>query len=101
MIIYNVTTKVHNSIADEWLQWVKDIHTKDILNTGCFNDFKIVKLLETDETEGPTYAIQYHAESKALYNRYIEKFSVEMRNAAFTKWGDKFLSFKSVMQIVD
>ena len=101
MIIYNVTTKVHNSIADEWLQWVKDIHTKDILNTGCFNDFKIVKLLETDETEGPTYAIQYHAESKALYNRYIENFSVEMRNAAFTKWGDKFLSFKSVMQIVD
>jgi hypothetical protein len=101
MIIYNVTTKVHNSIADEWLQWVKDVHVKDILNTGCFTDFKIVKLLETDETEGPTYAVQFYAESKALYNRYIEKFSTQMRNAAFSKWGDKFLSFRSVMQIVD
>jgi hypothetical protein len=101
MIIYNVTTKVHNSIADEWLQWVKDVHVKDILNTGCFNDYKIVQLLETDETEGPTYAVQYHTESKALYNRYIEKFSAEMRNTAFAKWGDKFLSFRSVMQIVD
>lgn len=101
MIIYNVTTKIHHSIADEWLQWVKEIHSKDILNTECFTDFKILKLLETDEVEGPTYAVQYHAESKALYNRYIEKFSVEMRNAAFAKWGDKFLSFRSVMQIVD
>lgn len=101
MIIYNVTTKVHNSIADEWFQWVKEVHVKDILNTECFNKFTIVKLLETDDTEGPTYAVQYHAESKALYNRYIEKYSIEMRNKAFAKWGDKFLSFRSVMQIVD
>ena len=101
MIIYNVTTKVHSSIADDWLQWVKEEHVKDILNTECFNNFTIVKLLETDETEGPTYAVQFHAESKSLYNRYIEKFAAEMRNKAFAKWGDKFLSFRSVMQIVD
>ena len=101
MIIYNVTTKVHNSISEEWLQWLKNVHTKDVLNTGCFTDFKIVKLLETDETEGPTFAVQYHAESKALYNLYIEKFSAEMRDACFAKWGDKFLSFRSVMQIVE
>jgi hypothetical protein len=100
MIIYNVTTKVHHSIATEWLAWLKDVHVKEILDTGCFTDFKIVKLLEIDEEEGPTYALQLSADSKAIYNQYVEKFAGKMRQQAFIKWGDKFISIRSVMQIV-
>ncbi|MCY7291186.1 MAG: DUF4286 family protein [Ferruginibacter sp.] len=101
MIIYNVTTKVHGSIAKEWLQWMKDVHVKEILETGCFTNFKIVKLLEIDEGEGPTYALQLYADSKAIYNQYVEKFAGKMRQQAFDKWGDKFISIRSVMQIVE
>ena len=101
MIIYNVTTKVRTAIAKEWLQWLKDIHVKEILDTGCFTDFKIVKLLEIDEEEGPTYALQLYAESKAIYNQYFEKFAGKMRQQAFDKWGDHFISIRSVMQIVE
>ncbi len=101
MILYNVTIKVHSSIHNEWLVWLKEEHIKEIMQTECFSSFKILKLLEIDETEGPTYAVQYFAESKALYNIYIEKFSAEIRNHSFTKWGDKFIAFRSVMQIVD
>ena len=100
MIIYNVTTKVRSDIASKWLQWLKDVHVNEILDTGCFTDFKIVKLLEIDEEEGPTYALQLYAESKAIYNQYVEKFAGNMRQQAFDKWGDKFISIRSVMQIV-
>jgi hypothetical protein len=101
MIIYNVTIKVHMDIHNEWVQWLKKEHVPDIMQTKCFTDFKILRLLEVDEAEGQTYAIQYFAESKALYNLYIEKFAGEMRNQSFAKWGDKFIAFRSVMQIVD
>ena len=101
MIIYNITTKVHNSIAAEWLQWLKEIHVKDVMESDCFTKFKILKLLEIDETDGPTFAVQFAAESKGLYNRYMEKFAGEMRKRSFDKWGDKFISIRSVMQIVD
>jgi Domain of unknown function (DUF4286) len=101
MILYNVTIKVHNSIHNEWLTWLKTEHVEDILNTQCFTKYTILRLLEIDEAEGPTYAIQYYAESKALYNLYIEKYANEMRQKSFTKWGDKFIAFRSVMQIVD
>ena len=101
MIIYNITTKVHHSIATEWLQWLKEIHAKEVMESYCFTEFKIVKLLEVDEDEGPTYAVQFFAESKALYNSYIEKFAEEMRRRSFEKWEDKFISIRSVMQIVD
>ena len=101
MIIYNVTTKIHNSISNDWLQWLKDVHVKEILNTGCFTEYKILKLLEIEEEEGSTYALQLCADSKAIYNQYIEKFAGKMRQAAFEKWGDKFISFRSVMQVVN
>ena len=101
MIIYNITTKVHNSIAAEWLQWLKNIHVKDVMESECFTEYKIVQLLEIDETDGPTFAVQFFAESKGLYNHYVEKFAGEMRKRSFDKWGDKFISIRSVMQIVD
>jgi len=101
MIIYNITTKVHTSIAAEWLQWLKNIHVKEVMESDCFTEFKIVKLLEIDETDGPTFAVQFAAQSKGLYNRYIEKFAGEMRKRSFDKWGDKFISIRTVMQIVD
>ena len=101
MFIYNVTIKIQNPIHKEWLQWLKEEHVPDVLATGCFSKATIVRLLEVDDTEGPTYAIQYLAESKALYNHYIEKFAGTMRQKSFDKWGDKFIAFRSVMQVIN
>ncbi len=101
MIIYNVTVKVEASIADAWLQWLLHEHIRDVLQTKCFTDYKVVRLLEVDDTEGPTYAIQYHAATKADYNRYIELHAPEMRKRSSQKWGDKFIAYRSVMQVVE
>jgi len=100
MFIYNVTTKVNNSIKNEWLTWIHEEHIPEIINTGCFSAATVLRLLETDDSEGPTYAIQYNAESKAMYNRYIEKFAAIMRKKVFEKWGDKIISFNSLLQVV-
>ncbi len=101
MFIYNVTIKVEGSIKDEWLLWLKEEHIPEVIKTGCFTGATILQLLETDDTEGPTYAIQYRARSKSLYNRYIEKFAGNMRQKSLDKWGNKFIAFRSVMQVVN
>jgi hypothetical protein len=101
MIIYNVTIKVAIPIQDAWLQWLKEEHVPEVVGTGCFTHAVITKLLEIDDSEGPTYAVQYHAESKALYNRYLDKHANEMRLKSFDKWGNQFIAFRSVMQIVN
>ncbi|HTB99808.1 MAG TPA: DUF4286 family protein [Ferruginibacter sp.] len=101
MFIYNITTKVTWTIHDEWIEWMKEIHTLEVVNTGCFTNVTILRLLDIDENEGPTYAVQYLAESKALYNRYIEKFAPTFRQELFDKWGDNFIAFRSLMQVVN
>ena len=100
MIIYNVTIKVDHSITDAWLTWLKEEHIPDIIKTGCFTHATILQLLEVDESDGITYAVQYHAESKAKYNRYIKEYAEEMRKKGTEKWGNNFVAFRTVMQIV-
>ncbi|CAN5892395.1 hypothetical protein BH11BAC4_BH11BAC4_05560 [soil metagenome] len=99
--IYNVTIKVNTSIAAEWLNWLKDEHIPEVMNTGCFTKATILRLLEVDESEGPTFAIQYIAENKPQYDQYIEKFAGIMRQKSFDKWGNKFIAFRSVMEVVN
>jgi hypothetical protein len=101
MIIYNVTTKVDRTIQAAWLRWVKEEHIPEIIQTGCFSHAVVLHLIEADDEEGVTYAVQYHAESKALYNRYIEKYAEEMRARAKNKWGERFVSFRTVMEVVN
>ena len=100
-IIYNVTIKVNAVIANDWLAWLKDEHIADVLGTGCFTNARIMKLMEVDEAEGPTYAIQYFAETRLLYDQYIEKYAGVMRQKSFEKWGDKFIAFRSVMEVIN
>lgn len=101
MIIYNVTVKVEESIADAWLKWMFDEHLPEIMKTSCFSSYKVVRLLEVDDSEGPTYAIQYNADSKADYNRYISLYAPQMRQKSFDKWGNGFIAFGSIMQVVE
>ena len=100
MFIYNVTIKVDWSIHDEWLQWMKEQEIPGMLGSGFFYNSQMVRLLEVDEEDGPTYAIQYHALSKADYNRYVELHASEMRKKSFEKWGEQFIAFRSLMQVV-
>jgi hypothetical protein len=100
MFIYNVTIKVKAQIQQEWLAWLQDVHIPEVLETGCFYDATILQLLDVDDTEGPTYAVQYNAESKAAYNQYMEKYAAELRQKSYDKWGDAFIAFRSFMQIV-
>src|SRR5688500_13328574 len=81
-VIYNVTVKVEESIADKWLQWLIEEHAPRIIATNCFTKFTALKLLELDDEEGITYAIQYFAEDMQAYERYIAQYANEFRKQA-------------------
>ena len=71
-IILNVTMKAEAQIAAVFLRWLQEEHIPEMMRTGCFREYKLVKLLEVDDSEGPTYAIQYLAERMEDYHRYLQ-----------------------------
>src|SRR5688572_2969556 len=101
MFIYNVTLKVDHSIHKEWLQWLKEEHIPEMVGTGCFTNAVILHLVESDDEEGITYAVQYHADSEAMYDQYIDQHANTMRAKGMEKWGNKFIAYRTLMKVVN
>ena len=101
MIIYNVTTRVDKSIHQEWLTWLQDEHIPALLATQCFTKATVLRLLEMDESDGPTYAVQYQATDRQHYQQFIENFEAAMQQRSRNEWGNSALSFETVMQVVN
>jgi hypothetical protein len=100
MVVYNITTKVHASIDAAWLQWQQEEHIPEIMATGFFTAYKLFRLLEQDDSEGNTYAVQYTAHTEKQYHLYTIEQAELLRQKAFKKWGDKTISFRSVLEVI-
>jgi hypothetical protein len=100
MVIYNVTVKVSHRIHAAWLQWMTATHLPAVMATGCFEKYQLVRLLDTDEDEGPTYAAQYYAPTLDDYHRYVADHAPALQQAGFHAWGHDAIAFRSLMQVV-
>ena len=100
MFVYNITIKVNSEIEEEWIAWQKEEHIPEVMFTGLFTDHKFFRLLGQDETEGITYVVQYFTSSIENYNQYIETFATQFRKKASAKWGNRFIAFRSIMELV-
>jgi len=92
MYIYNITSKIDPSIHENWVTWMKDTHIIEVMATNCFTQYQFVRLLEVDDSDGPTYAIQYI--------RYLEIHAPLLSKKATEAWGNLFIGFRSLMQVV-
>ncbi len=100
MIIYNVTIKVDNEVASDWVRWMKTEHIADVLNTGLFTECRLSRLLEQDEADGVTYSAQYVCDTIEQYERYIAAHAEGMREKGRNLFGGKFVAFRSVMEVI-
>lgn len=101
MIIYNVTVQVAEAVAAGWLQWMQQEHIPQVMATSCFKNYRILQLMDIDETDGPTYAVQYEAAAEKDYYRYIAEHAPALRRQTEERWGDKVFAFRTVMRRVD
>jgi penicillin-binding protein-related factor A (putative recombinase) len=101
MIIYNVTTNVAPDVAESWLHWMRQEHIPEVLQTGLFSHHQILHLLDINEAEGSTFAVQYFAPDIEQYHQYVEQFAPGLRQKTIEKWGDKIISFRSLMEVVE
>lgn len=100
MIVYNISIQIDPSIEKEWLQWQKQEHIPEVIASGQFTDHKFYRLLEQDETESIFYVMQFFAASEAHYKKFIQEYAGKIRQKTFDRWGDKFIAFRTVMEVV-
>ena len=99
MILYNVTVNIDESIEKEWLSWMKEIHIPEVMNTGCFTENKICRIL-AEEEGGKAYSIQYLAPNMETYIHYQTEFAPALQQSHSAKYAGKFAAFRTLLEVI-
>jgi hypothetical protein len=101
MIVYSVTVNVEDSIHLDWLSWMKNQHIPDVMNTGIFTAYRMLKVHSRDkEEEGFTYNIQYSCPSMADLHRYQAHHAPALQKEHSDRYKDKFVAFRTLLEEV-
>jgi len=100
MILYNVTINIHDSVHDQWMDWMQHKHIADVLATGKFVSARMVKVLVEEEMGGVTYSVQFTAENRELLERYYAEDAPRLREESQSLFGDKMLAFRTELELI-
>ena len=101
MIIYNITTHVTWNIHDQWKEWMLKQRIPEMLATGIFSHYQLARLLEVDDSEGPTYAVQFYVPNGFSVSEYTLKHLPHMQHSEKMLWGDNIYSFSSLLEVIN
>jgi hypothetical protein len=100
MLLYNITYLVPEEISDKWLTWMKEEHIPKIMGTTLFEKNTLLQLINVNEQDGITFALQLFIFSELKYDEYETNFAPALRLDAKQVWGEQILSFRTLMRIV-
>ena len=100
MIIYNVTSNIHESVHEKWMIWMQHKHIPEVLATGKFTSARMVRVLIEEEMGGTTYSVQYITDSKATLEKYYQEDAPKLREEGIKLFGDKMLSFRTELELI-
>ena len=99
MIQYNVTIKIDSEAEAEWLDYMKNTHIQDVLDTGLFLHCRLSKLIRSGE-DGETYTIQYILPTMKDMHMYQSKYAAKLQSEHTEKFKGKFVAFRTLMEVV-
>lgn len=101
MILYNVTVNIDSDVEQDWIQWMKETHIPEVMQTGYFTENRMLKMLsEVEDETGRTYAIQYTADNLGRLEEYLEKAAPKLQKQSIIRYGTKMAAFRSVLEEV-
>ena len=100
MLLYNVTVGIDKDIEAEWLQYMREKHIKDVLNTGLFVESKMYKVLHDQDDGTISYSIQYFARSIEDVQQYLEVFAPVLIEQHRKKFEHKHIAFRTLLEEV-
>jgi len=100
-VVYNVTIIIDHSVHDEWVDWMKNEHIPEVMATGKFTSWKMLRIIEDHNPDGMTYAIQYHAPDMEAYLTYQNECAPALQQDAQNKFGGLFGAFRTCMEVIE
>ena len=100
MLLYNVTVGIDRDAEAEWLQYMREKHIQEVLNTGLFTGHKMYKVLHDQEDGTISYSIQYFARSIEDIQQYLEVFAPVLIEQHRKRFEHRHVAFRTLLEEV-
>ena len=100
MILYNITIKIEQSVHNEWLMWMQQIHIPAYLATGLFIEYKFCRILGDEDEHGVTYALQFLSNDLASFQIYQQLHAKRLQDQHARRYPERYVSFRTLMEVV-
>jgi hypothetical protein len=70
------------------------------MRTGMFIENRIYKVLNEDDADGTTYSVQYVCKNLDDYEKYRQQFAPALQEEHTKKYKDKFVAFRTLLEII-
>ncbi|WP_162056078.1 DUF4286 family protein [Pontibacter pamirensis] len=101
MILYNITVNIENGVAEEWLQWMKEVHIPEVMSKGYFLNNQVARLINEIDNGGTTYAVQYYCRSMQDLEEYQRDHAPALESKHMKRYEGKFVVFSSMLEVID
>ncbi len=99
MIIYSVTVTIKRDVEEQWVSWMKGAHLGDVMATGYFESWKMMKMLiPASTTNEVTYIVQYSVSSMEKYEEYAKNEAARLQSEHTQKFPGKFKAARAVLE---
>jgi hypothetical protein len=91
---------VEPAIEGAWLTWMRQVQIPAFVASGDFQRYQFVRLLDTREGQGPTFALQLYADDRGACDHFAEALAPALELESRRLWGDQSLSFGTLMEVM-
>ncbi|MNK22677.1 hypothetical protein D3C87_409580 [compost metagenome] len=99
MLLFNVTVIVEEASAAEWLEWMKEVHIPQVMETESFVSHRLLKIVDSPN-EGISYCVQFIAENDTKYQSFLSSHEKQFIAEIYAKFPNKLVVFSTLMEFV-
>ncbi len=100
MMLYNETVGIDKDYELQMLAWLKNHYIPAVMKTGLFVDFKMYKVLTHDDENSTSYSVQFFSNTIDEVLEFINIYSKPFVEEQQTKFKDKHITFRTLLEEV-
>lgn len=100
-LAWNITYVIEPQYVDQWRHWMMKEHLPRLMSTGCFESYRLNKLIGLPDSEDPTYSVQLVALNRSDLLRYQNQHQEEYDRLLYQHFKDQVVEFRTTMVVVE
>lgn len=108
MIVYQVNLAIAPDTEEEWLSWMRAHHIPDVMDSGYFRTWKLMKLLDGEDPDNlpadapadwPSFCIEYECDNREQLEAYFMKAAPALQADHTKRYEGRFYARRNILRI--